>query len=54
MSAAEYSVTSGSATKNIALIFKCGANGNLNTNPDAFVSANSFPQELWVTDIGAA
>jgi hypothetical protein len=54
MSAAEFSVTSGSATKNIAMRWLSNSNGSLTTNPDAFVSANSFPQELWVMDIGLA
>lgn len=54
MSAAEFSVTSGTATKNIALFFKCGATGSLSTNPDSYVAANSFPQELWIMDIGVA
>jgi hypothetical protein len=54
MSAAEFSVTSGTATKNIALFFKCGAGGSLNINPDSYVAAGSFPQELWIMDIGVA
>ncbi len=54
MSAAQFSVTSGDAVKNIALFFKCGASGVLSTNPDSYVAAGSFPQELWITDIGLA
>ncbi len=51
-SAADLGVTSGSAAKTIALIFKSGGAGFLNTNPDTYVSAGSFSQELLVIDIG--
>lgn len=52
--ATELGVTSGSASISITLVWKSGANGSLNTNPDAYVSAGSASQQLIVIDIGAA
>jgi hypothetical protein len=52
--AAEMGVTSGSASRTIDLKFKSGGAGNLNSNPDSYIAANSFSQELVVLDIGLA
>ena len=52
--AAEMGVTTGSASVTIALKFKSGGTGNLNSNPDSFIAAGSFSQQLIVIDIGAA
>ncbi len=54
MSATELGVTSGSASKTIELKFKSGGAGSLNTDPDGYVSAGSFSQQLLVIDVGAA
>ena len=53
-SATELGVTTGSSSVNILLKFKSGATGNLNSDPDGFVGASSFPQQLIVIDVGAA
>jgi hypothetical protein len=52
--AAEMGVTTGSASVTIDLKFKSGGTGNLNSNPDGFIAAGSFSQQLIVIDIGAA
>ena len=52
--ATELGVTSGSSSVSIVLKFKSGATGNLNTDPDSFVAAGSFSQQLTVMDIGPA
>jgi hypothetical protein len=52
--ATELGVTSGSSSVSIALKFKSGGAGNLNTDPDAYVAAGSFSQQLTVIDIGPA
>jgi hypothetical protein len=52
--ATELGVTSGSSSVSIVLKFKSGATGNLNTDPDSFVAAGSFSQQLTVIDIGPA
>lgn len=51
--ATELGVTSGSAAVSIVLNFKCGSAGSLASNPDSFISASSFQQQLIVMDIGA-
>jgi hypothetical protein len=50
--ATEMGVTSGSGAVTITLKFKSGGAGSLSTNPDTFVSAGSFSQQLLVMDIG--
>lgn len=52
--ATELGVTTGSSSVTITLNWKSGANGQLNTNPDTFVSAGSASQQLIVIDIGAS
>jgi hypothetical protein len=53
--AADFGVTTGSGTsKTVTMNFKMAATGQLNADPDAYVGANSFPQQLIVQDIGAA
>jgi hypothetical protein len=54
--ATDIGVTSGSGTSvTFTLYFRdSNNNGGLNTNPDAIVGANTFPQYLWVEDIGVA
>ena len=53
--ATQIGVTSGSASTTFTLYFRdSNNNGGLNTNPDAIVGANTFPQEFWIEDIGAA
>jgi hypothetical protein len=54
MSATELGVTSGNASRTIELKFKTGGSGSLNTNPDGYISAGSFSQQLLVIDVGAA
>jgi hypothetical protein len=50
--AADMGVTSGSSAVTISLIFRSGAAGSLNTNPDGYVQAGSFSQQLLVMDVG--
>jgi hypothetical protein len=53
--ATQIGVTSGSASTTFTLYLRDqNNNGGLNTNPDAIVGANTFPQEFWIEDIGAA
>lgn len=52
--AAEMGVTTGSASRTIDLKFKSGGAGNLNSDPDGYIAANSFSQQLLILDIGAA
>ena len=47
-------VTSGTAAKTFTLYIRCAGNGNLNTNPDAVVGANSAEQLFWIEDMGPA
>jgi hypothetical protein len=51
--ATELGVTTGSSAKTIELKFKSGGSGSLNTDPDGYISASSFSQQLLVIDIGA-
>jgi len=53
--AADFGVTTGSGTsKTVTLFFRMVAGGQLNTDPDGTVGANSFPQQLIITDVGSA
>ena len=53
--ATQIGVTVGSASTTFTLYFRDqNNNGALNVNPDAIVGANTFPQEFWIEDIGAA
>ena len=52
--ATELGVTSGNSSVSIVLKFKSGGAGSLNTDPDGYVAAGSFSQQLTVMDIGAA
>ena len=50
--AAELGVTSGSSSKTFLLNWKSGAGGSLTANPDGFVAAGSFSQQILIMDIG--
>ena len=50
--AAELGVTSGSASRTFDLKFKSGADGGLNVNPDGYVAAGSFSQQILILDMG--
>lgn len=53
--ASDLGVSSGAGTSvTIDLKWKCGASGGLNTDPDAYVGANSVPHQLAITDVGPA
>jgi hypothetical protein len=53
VSSTDFGVTSGSASKTINFVIRCGGNGALNTNPDGIVGANSSPQFLTIEDVGS-
>lgn len=55
LTAANFGVTSGSGTsKTVTLNFRMNTTGQLNTDPDGLVGANSFPQQLFIFDVGTA
>ena len=53
ITASDLSVTSGTSTKTFNLLWKSGAGGSLNTDPDNYVAAGSFQQRLMIADIGS-
>ena len=53
-SATDLGVTSGNSSVSIVLKFKSGGAGTLSSDPDNYVAAGSFSQQLIVMDIGPA
>lgn len=52
VSATELGVSSGTSSITFKLMWKCGAGGALNTNPDSYIASGAFAQRIIVEDIG--
>ena len=50
--ATELGVSTGSAVKTFNLIWKSGAAGGLSADPDSYVGAGSFEQQMFIVDLG--